>query len=151
MKKVLLSILFLFFEIILAIILNSLLFWALDNLIFDLLNWFNTKSLLVKILLIFIGGSALIYLILNVIGAVMTIITQPLFNRIPTNVFTILSATAIAIVNSIFGIYQTWSVVQHFTFWPVIELIMLSLVILSLNLTVLTKREFSIKAGKGIE
>ncbi len=140
MKNFLSNAAFFFFELILIVVLDLLLMWALNTFIFDLFNWFNNRNTFLKILLLLAGGAALIYLILGVLKGIFVLATQPIFKKIPINIFTAATSQIMFLVNTGFLIYQLWHLVPKFSFWTTIEFLILSFIIISLNWSVLADR-----------
>ncbi len=106
-----------------------------------LLNWFNRLNTFLKIIIGFFGGATLLYVILGVFQAAVVFITQPVFNKLPFTSFSASVAFLLFAANSIYVIYKLFQIVANYNFWTVIELIILSICIISINWSVLVGRK----------
>ncbi len=140
-KLVFQTMLFVIFLIILTILTDLLLFLFLNEVVLNLLNWFNRLNTFLKIIIGFFGGATLLYVILGVFQAAVVFITQPVFNKLPFTSFSASVAFLLFAANSIYVIYKLFQIVANYNFWTVIELIILSICIISINWSVLVGRK----------
>lgn len=141
MKTFFASLLFLLYEIILAVILDFLLALIMNSFLFDFLNWYNHANFFVQLIILIVGGITIFYLIFGVLAGLFIAITQPIINRFPVTDYIGTIAGIVFTANIIFSIYELWKAVQHFSLLTIIEMIMLSFVIISLNWTILLDRK----------
>jgi len=124
----------------LLFLMNIGLYYFLDNVVFGILNWYNSQSLFLKIILLF-GAGSLFTVFLSITQRLSTLLGGLIFNKLPFNWFTMVSTFIIAIGNAIWNIYKLWQIPTHYDFWIVIELLTLSGFIWSLIAIVLPARE----------
>lgn len=137
MKVVILSALYVLIAFIILLLLNIGLFYFFNELVFPALNWFNKLHWGLKIVGLIFGGYALFAAFLNMTAAISTMIGGLVFNRLPHNSFTFISSFILAAINAIYGIVMLWRHPEHYSFWVVMELILLSVFVWSLIAVVL--------------
>lgn len=140
-KIVLLSAFYFIISVVILLIVDLGLFWFLNNVAFNIFDWFNRINIFWKIFILFIGGWALFSYLLTFTSRITTLIGGLIFDRLPHNLFTSLSTTVLSIANIIFCIVILWRVPEHYSFWIVCELIIMSSFIWSLGLIVLPAKE----------
>ena len=133
----LLSALYFIIAVALIFLLDLGLDWILNNAIFSILNWFNRLSLVFKILLILIGGLSLFANLLAITGKISTLFGGLIFNKLPQNWFTFIAPMLLSTANAIWYIIVLWKIPEHYNFWIVCELILLSIFIWGLSAIVL--------------
>ena len=140
-KEFFLSAIYLIISIIILGILDLGLEWFFDNVIFSVFNWFNHLSIFFKILLIFGGGVSIFYGLMTIIGRLSTLLAGLIFNKLPQNKFTAIAPFVLALANAIWFIVLIWKVPEHYNFWIVVELLMISGFIWGLSSIVLVPDE----------
>lgn len=140
-KIVLLSALYLLVSVVLIFLLDLGLEWLLNNIIFSVLDWFNGLTFFFKILLILVGGSSLFWALLEMTGRISTLLGGLIFNKLPQNWFTLIAPSILAIANAVWYIIILWKIPEHYNFWIVCELILLSGFILQLSAIVIPAKE----------
>ena len=137
----LLSALYLIIAVALILLLDLGLEWLLNNVIFSILDWFNRLTLFFKILLLLIGGGSLFWGLLEMTGRISTLLGGLIFNKLPQNLFTVIAPFILAIANAIWYIVVLWRIPEHYNFWIVVELILLSVFIWQLSAIVMPAKE----------
>ena len=125
-KIALLSALYLIVAIIFIVLLDFGLEWLLENVIFSVLDWFNGLNFFWKILILFLGGGSLFWALLEMTGRISTLLGGVVFNKLPQNLFTVIAPFILAIANAVWYIILLWKIPEHYNFWIVCELILLS-------------------------
>lgn len=126
-KEILLSALYLVMVVIGFFFLNKLLLWLFNDVIFDMLNWFNRKTFWFKIIIVVLGGGLLIGAILNLTASLSFGISALVFQFFPQNNFTVICAIVLGLVNFILCVIPLWKVMPAWDFWVVCEFIILVL------------------------
>jgi len=140
-KIALLSALYFIMAVIILLILDFALVWLFNNIVFNIFNWFNGINIFWKITVLLIGGWALFGYLLNITSRLTTLIGGLIFDRLPHNLFTSFSTTVLSIANIVFCIVALWKVPEHYSFWIVCELLILSSFIWSLGVIILPAKE----------
>ena len=115
--------------------------YFLNNIVFVILDWFNRLNIFFKIFILLVGGGVLLGMLFGLVGGVAKIISHFIFKYFPLNWFTLVSSLVLSITNTIFNIIGLWRIPESYNFWVVIELIMLSLFVWSLNSIVIGKND----------
>jgi hypothetical protein len=140
-KIAFLSAVYFIIALVLILIVDIGLYWFLQNVVFWILDWFNGLNLGFKLLIIFVGVASLFWTLLSAVGTITTLLGGLIFNKLPQNLFTSISSFVLAIANAIWNIIILWKIPEHYNFWVVVELILLSVFIWSLSAIVLPARE----------
>ena len=122
--------------IVLLILIDIGLYFFINNVVLNVLNWFNELKIGYKILLLIIGGGSVFMLMLQIFGLISTFLGLLVFQSLPKNGFTLISTAVIAVANATWQIIIIWGVAPYFNFWIVCELLILSWFVLCLNATV---------------
>lgn len=141
MSKVASSVIYLSVLIIAFVLLDLALIYLGNNFIFDMLNWFNRKKLVWKILILVVGGYVIFVFSLNVFQIGVAVLGQIFFSRFKISTEVLFVAMLLAIINAIIGIVVLWKSANTYNFWSIIELLILSLFIWSLNFTLILRND----------
>lgn len=120
-------------------LLNLLLFFVLNHFVLDLLNWFNSFNIIIMIIFFLLFISAVIGLIFNVVAIIAAMISSFVFRYFPYNTFTIIASMILCIGNAIYDIILLWKTPNTYSFLIVVELLILSGIIWSLNTLALAR------------
>jgi hypothetical protein len=137
-KTVVLSAIFFLALLILVILINIGLLYLSNNVVFNVLNWFNGLSFFWEMVILPLGGGILFAFIFYLFTAIGSLIKIGLFYFLPANSFTGVSAFVLAVLNIVFDCYHLWKSASYFNFLVVIELIVLSFMVVAINFTILT-------------
>lgn len=140
-KSVFLSAAYVIALIVVLFILNVGLEILINKALIPLFDWFNIKKLWFKILFILIGGVAGLYLIFTIANMAGAIINGLILSWFPVNVFNITVSMILAMANAIYSIVVLWKHPEHYNFWIVIELLLVSVFIWSINFIVVMRKE----------
>lgn len=140
-KEAMLSALYFVIAVVLLVLLDFGLDWLLDNVVFNILNWFNRLTLFFKIFVFLIGGFTLFISLLQITGRMTTLLGGLIFNKLPQNLFTVIAPFVLAIANAVYCIIILWKVPAHYNFWIVVELIIISVFIWQLCAIVMPAKE----------
>ena len=124
-KIALLSALYFIIAMVLLFFVDVGLFYFINDVLINILNWFNRLTLFFKIFILVIGGG-LFFALLELVQRFTTLLGGLIFNHLPQNWFTLISTFIISICNAILGIVWLWRIPNNYTFWIVCELIVLS-------------------------
>jgi len=116
-------------------------YYFLGDFVFTILNWFNGLNIFFKLLILFLGGLTIFIFILQLTQRISSLIGGVIFDRLPQNLFTILSTFIISIANAVLNIIWLWRIPDHFNFWIVLELIILSFFLWTLSAIVMPAKE----------
>lgn len=128
-----LSILYLIITLILILLIDLGLEWLLNNVIFNLFDWFNRFSIFIKLFILIIGTVTIFTFVLTVLQGIIGFIASLIFDRLPHNLLTLIVPFLLTVSNSIWFIYLLWNVPKHYNFWVICELILLSIIIWGFN------------------
>jgi hypothetical protein len=139
------------FSIVLYLLLWFLNFgfsWLVDTFLFPLLNWFNHLSIILKAIILALGGSILIYLILTPVALLVGFIKDGLLLILKVKKAIIIISWILCSLNAILMLIELWSSFIG-GFWQVVELLLMSFLVLQINyvLTVQQSEVDYIKEG----
>lgn len=140
-KSVFLSLIYVLAVLIVLFLLNLGIENLLNHAVIPLFDWFNTKKLWFKVFLLLIGGTAVIYLVFSIANILGILLNKIILSWFPLNAFNIVASLILAIANAIYGIVILWRVPETYSFWVVIELILMSVFIWSINFIVVMREE----------
>lgn len=140
-KSVFLSIMYLLLVIGLLFLLDLGLEYFFNNYLFGWLDWFNIKKLWFKIIFGFIGGIAILAFAFSVANVIAAILSNLVLSWFPITVFNLIGSMILSLVNSIICIVTLWKMPEHYNFWIVLELIILSVFIYSINSIIILRKE----------
>ena len=132
-KEITLSVLYFVILLPFAVLINFGIAWMMDNVWFNLFNWFNGKSLFIKILLMVFAGGLTLGIVWNISQIIGNALSFAIFGSLPRNLFTKISSAIIYWGSIVFGIYALWQVMPSFGFWTSLEFLFLCLFIMSIN------------------
>ncbi len=136
-----LSTLYFIIAVILLLLVDLGVYYFLGDFVFTILNWFNGLNIFFKLLILFLGGLTIFIFILQLTQRISSLIGGVIFDRLPQNLFTILSTFIISIANAVLNIIWLWRIPDHFNFWIVLELIILSFFLWTLSAIVMPAKE----------
>lgn len=116
-----------------AIGLNVGLKWILNNWILDILNWFNGRSFIWKLVIVLLGGFIVVGMAWGILQMIGTFLGMIIFNRFPKTKFTYVFSMVLFICGSIYMIIQLWKIVFNWSGWVVIEFVILCAFIITTN------------------
>lgn len=132
-KEILLSVLYMIVAPIFNLLIYFSIFWFLENVVIDLLNWFNLLNLWIKIISIFLGIGIFFGLILNLGNIFINLVNILIWKIFPINIFTQIIAFLLAIYNIVYLIWGFKKLVPYWNFWYKIEFIIIVFLIISIN------------------
>lgn len=147
-KQIWLCILYTIVLIPFAILIDITLKWCFNNILSDILNWFNSLKVVFRIFFVLAGISIIIWIMAFIIGVAFSILITFIFKKIPANNYILVISVLAFLINSFIGIRELYLVVYTWNFWTVIEFGMLCLLIFSVNysfLAVLNKQRKQIE------
>lgn len=131
-QNILFSILYVIILITFLGLLNWLIFFILNTWVLDFLNWFNHLDLIWFIILLMLVP-AIIGLLFNIIGIIAISASAFIFQFFPFNTFTTIVSFILSLGSTIYGVVILWKLPNHYDFWIVMELLMLSYMIWVVN------------------
>ncbi len=108
------------------------LYWLLNNVVFDVINWYNHINIFWEVI-IFGMGASLFFAMLEIIGKSFAFINAGVFYWFPSNWFTLIISLLVFISNLSYSIKILWDSIPSFNFLTTIEFIVLCLLIISIN------------------
>ena len=127
-----------------AILINLALKWSFNNILYDVLNWLNGLSVVMKIFLLVAVASTVIWLITLLLTVTFSMVIGLIFRNLRINTFIVIVSVLAFIVNVFLGIRELWSIILNWNFWTFIEFFMLCLLVLGANyslVAILYKKE----------
>lgn len=116
-----------------AVLINLALKWSFNNILYDVLNWLNGLSVIMKIFLLVAVASTVIWLITLLLTLVFSMAIGLIFRNLRINTFIVIVSVLAFIVNVFLGIRELWSTILNWNFWTAIEFFMLCLLVLGAN------------------
>lgn len=135
-KEVFLSMVAVIVAILLLWVMDLGLFYLLNNVILDVLNWFNNINWVYKALIIILGGVSIFIILFQVITVISGLIGGFIFDKLPDNLFTKITTGILALANAGWLILKLWKLPTNYNFWVICELIILSIFIWALCIVV---------------
>jgi hypothetical protein len=133
MKNALLSIAYVFVLFITLMLMNISLVWFLNNILFEMLDWFFGLRLWIQILALVFGGFLVFRVAVTVYEVLVRISVGIVFSFFPANWFTVAISIVFCLLNAGSLIYTFWSLITEWSFGRVIAFIIVSGFILSLH------------------
>ncbi|MBI5857400.1 MAG: hypothetical protein HZB42_07090 [Sphingobacteriales bacterium] len=116
-----------------AILINLALKWCFNNILFDVLNWLNRLSIVMKVFVLIAAASIVIWFVTLSLSVAFSLLIGLIFRKLPINGFIVVVSVLTFIVNVFLGIRELWGIVLHWNLWTVIEFFMLCLLVLGAN------------------
>jgi hypothetical protein len=138
-KTPLLSVLYIVSLFIVLTLMDFGLAWFLDNLLFPLLNWFNSRALFWKWLIVILGGFSVFIWFLQLFQHFSVFINIFLSRYFPTNTFTFIAGGLLCLLNIIANVMALWNAMPGMNVWLVLEFIILVIFLVFLNFSFLIK------------
>lgn len=139
-KSVTLSIVYVILVIGLLFLLNLGLEYFFNNIVFSLMDWFNSLKTWFKIFLLVVGASTILTLLFAIANIAAALLNGLLLSWFPLSVFNVIASYILAIANAIFSIVVLWKVPKSYNFWIVVELLVLSVFVWSINSIVVMRK-----------
>jgi len=140
-KSVFLSLIYVLAVLIVLFLLDLGIENLLNHAVIPLFDWFNTKKIWFKVFLLLIGGTTVIYLVFSIANILGVLLNKIVLSWFPLNAFNIVASMVLAIANAIYSIVLLWKIPEHYTFWIILELILVSIFIWSINFIVVMREE----------
>jgi len=125
-KEALLSALHFVATIVFLFLINLGFAWVVNHILLGLFDWFNGLSFFWKLTLLFFGGFIVVQLITALSNLIAGFLGVLLYSKLPVNQFTAFSAGILVLCGFIWTMYDLWSFPTHFSFWIVVELLVVS-------------------------
>lgn len=132
MKTLLLSLCYVAVLFIMVSLTDYALYWLLNNVVFNVINWYNHISIFWEVV-IFVMGASIFFSMLGLIVNGLQVINGMVFYWFPSNWFTLVISLLVFISNSSYNIKILWDSIQSFNFLTTLEFIVLCLLIISIN------------------
>ena len=145
LKEALLSALYFICAVIIIFIVDIGLYYFLNEVLFKVFNWFNKLAFVWKIIIIIFGGLAIFVSLVKIVSGLTTFLGGLIFNKLPQNLFTILTSIGMALANAIYFSFRAWKVPVGFNFWVVVELLFVTGLIFSLCFVIMPTKYQSSK------
>lgn len=104
-------------------------------------DWFNGLKTWIKVLSLIFGGVTLVAGVLNLPTALGSLLFMYIFSKLPTNGFTLWSAIVLSWANIIWNLFIIWNYPSNFSFWVVVEMLILSAIAWSFSCAVIPVEE----------
>ena len=125
-KEALLSVLHVIATIVFLFLINLGFAWVVNHVLLGFFDWFNGISFFWKLILLFFGGFLVVELVAVLSSMVAGFLGALLYSKLPVNKFTTFVAGFLVLGGFIWTMYDVWTFPAHFSFWIVIELLVLS-------------------------
>jgi hypothetical protein len=132
-KELFLSVAYLLVALVIASLLYVFIGWFLDDVVFSVLNWFNSLNFWLKIFLFVLGIGSILRFVLDGVVFLNGLICGLINLLFPINLFTIIVGALLSVSNSILLLMQFWKAVPYWNFWFVMEFIVIASFIISMN------------------
>lgn len=141
-KEILLSVLYMIVAPIFNLLIYFSIFWFLENIVIDSLNWFNLLNFWIKIILISLGIGIFFGLILNLGTIFINIVNILIWKIFPINIFTQIIAFLLAIYNIVYLIWGFKKLVPYWNLLYKIEFIIIVFLIISINTVLVPHKRY---------
>ena len=141
MKTLLLSISYVFLLFLMVALTNYILYWLLNNVVFNVINWYNHISFFWKIV-VFIFGAGAFFSMIELIGQAFALLNNGVFYWFPSNWFTFVISLLVFISNLSYSIKVLWDSIPSFNFLTTLEFIVLCLMVFSINFIFIDRHKF---------
>jgi len=138
-KTVFFSVVYVILLILFFLILDVAIGWFFYNIVFRMLDWFNGLSFFWKFMLILIEAGIVLGLVSALFNFIAVTVSHMIFRYFPLNWFTLIAGLALALINTILNVIGLWKIPEHYNFWIVLELLILSFFLWSVNFLVVEK------------
>lgn len=138
-KNTLLSIVYVIMLTVLLLLINAGFSWLFNNVLSDMFNWFNERSLLLKIILLVIGATIIVKLVLSLLTVIAASLNIFVLSKFPTNTFTEWASILLVWASAIYTTIVLWKLPDGYDFWIVIELLFLTYFIFGINFIFIKK------------
>lgn len=133
LKEVLLSILYLFLSIILFSLLYSFTIWFINDVFYNIFDWFNKLGLFLKIIILVFGFGLFSIIVINLSMTIIAAFSYFINSIFPKNLFTKIISRILALINILSSIYYAYHTILNWTFWTIIEFIIIISFVVSIN------------------
>jgi len=145
MKQFVLTVLWLFILLIATTVIDFMLWAAIDGFVIDVLDWFNGLRWWVKLLVFFFGGGTIVSLVLAIVDAISKSLNAVVSTYFQGKAIVILSIVIVG-VNIVLTLIELWKLFAGiWSFWKVIEFIILAVIAIALNTILLPVRSNSLR------
>jgi hypothetical protein len=110
--------------------------WVVNNILLRLFDWFNGIGLFWKVTLLIVGGFGVVQIVVGLSSSITAFLGILLYKRLPVNGFTTFSTGILSLAAFVWTMYLVWTLPVHFSFWIILELIVISTFALSLYYSV---------------
>jgi hypothetical protein len=125
-KESLLSALHVIVTIVFLFLINLGFAWVVNHILLGLFDWFNGLSFFWKVTLLFLGGFIVVELVTVLANLIAGLLGVIIYSYLPINRFTRWASGLLVLGGFIWTIYDVWTFPTHFSFWIVIELLLIS-------------------------
>jgi hypothetical protein len=125
-KEALLSALHVVATFIFLFLINLGFAWVVNHILLNLFEWFNGISLFWKLMLLLLGGFIIVELVIGLSSMVAAFLGTLLYSKLPANNFTTFTGGFLILIGFIWTMYDIWTLPIHFSFWIIVELIVVS-------------------------
>ncbi len=132
-KEIGLSVLYIILIAAFAVAINIGFSWFCNEVLFVVLNWFNHQSSFLKWIIFIFGGIGFMYILFALFQIIGLLVSRLIFGRLPINFATIIVCIIVYIVNVFLCVRQIVEVMPSWSFWVVLEFMMLCVFILTAN------------------
>jgi hypothetical protein len=107
-------------------------YWILNNILFEVINWYNKLNIFFELLLFIIGGS-LFFSLIALFSNFLSFLNGVIFYWFPSNILTLIISLLVFFSNTAYCIKILWSSMGNFTILSTLEFIVLCLYLISVN------------------
>ena len=132
MKKILLSFAYVLVLFVMVSLTDLAFYWLLNNVIFNILDWYNSLNFFFKFLL-FIFAFGLFYSFIQILQNLLILLNASAFYWFPSNLFTLSVSILVFISNSAYCIRELWLSIPKFNFLMTLEFLLLCVFLISVN------------------
>lgn len=137
LKNIVLSFLYIITVAALLLLVNTGFSWLFNNVFSDMFNWFNERSLAIKIILLLIGIAAIVKLALNIFTLLSSVLGNILLKKFPSNYVTHWVSFILFVVSVYYNIKELWRLPDGYDFWIIAELLLISFFIIGFNFAII--------------
>lgn len=139
-KEIALSFIYLIVAPLLNFFVYFSIIWFLNNIVIEMLNWFNHLNLWIQVISIIFGITIFFSIIFNLGIIFIGLINNLIWKVFPVNIFTQIIAFLLAIYNIVYIIWGFMKLVPNWNLLYTLEFLIIAFLIIVINSTLIPRK-----------
>ena len=136
-KEIWLSVLYAILIIPFAVLIDLGLLWVFNNVLLDILNWFNHLKPIWKVVVFIVLGGTFVAFSIGISVFIGSLLSSLIFGKLPLNWFTGVFTGIVFLINIFLGIRQVFYAMPSWKFWYILEFLFLVTFVFYMNYFIL--------------